>query len=216
MTSRKHISKLATSVKGLAVSMAVKIHKVPSNIYDLEDVIQSALLGAVAAAHDYNDDHESEASFSTYAVPRMRQEINKLYRRSGVTYIPKRDYTAMEKSERARHMFSVVSLSNPASTDLDHANDTLENFLSAPEAPSDLFKFAVQKTVKCFLTRLPPVERDLIEKVYGFQGEPWTLVDASSYHGFSKQRGWQLVQAGMKRIEKMCKAAGVRADWLSN
>lgn len=207
------VATMVESVRGLAIHIAQKAHKVPNGTYDLDDLIQAALLGAISAAQDYDTEHTSEASFSTFAIHRMRQEVMKLYRRSGAAHIPKREYQTLPKAERVRCLFNFAYTSTPLT---DDGEVTLEQRLTAPPEPDELFKFAVQKTVKHFLARLSPAERDLIEKVYGFRGEPMSIADAAATRGLSRQRGWQLVQAAMDKIEKMCKRAGVNPAWLDN
>lgn len=217
MPDPERVATLVASVEGLAIDIALKSCKMTNGTYDLDDMIQAARLGAVSAAHDYDEDHESAASFSTFAIHRMRQEVSRVYRRSGVAHIPKRDYQSMPKSDRSKHLFNFAYMSTPVNISArDNSELTLGDTISTTDEPSILFKIAVQKTVKHLLARLSPAERDLIEKVYGFCGEPMTIAEAAAIRGLSRQRGWQLVNSALAKIEKLCKRAGVTPSWLSN
>ena len=215
MVSRQIVEERVSSVHGLAVTLALSAHKVPNSTYDLEDLIQAAILGATVAAHNYEEEHDSAASFSTYAIFRMRQEIRKLYYKSSVVHIPKRNYMAMKKEDRPKIMFNFVYLSAPVG-DTSYRPQPFESQLAAPPEPDELFKTAAQNLLKHFLMRLSPRKRFLIRAVYGFLGEPMTIADASALCHVSKQRGWQLIQEALTKIERMCKAQGVTSDWASN
>ena len=113
MPNPERVAQLVASVEGLAHDIAFKSCKMLNGTYDVDDMIQAARLGAVSAAYDYNEDHESEASFSTFAIHRMRQEVMRVYRRSGVAHIPKRDYQSLPKTERSKHLFNFAYMSAP-------------------------------------------------------------------------------------------------------
>ena len=188
--------------------------KMHNGVYDHDDLLQAALLGAVIAAHMYDEEHESSASFNTYAIWRMKQEISNVWRKSGPAHITKRDYEAMPKSQRVVHLCGYSYMSDP----VKGADEgiTLEHTLSAPAEPDELSKTDVQKTVNRFLAQVSPAERDMITKVYGFQTEPMTIVDAAQSRGISRQRGWQVLSSGLTRIRRMCQLAGVNPAWLAN
>lgn len=218
MPSPAQVEQMVESVRGLAVKVAKEVHKKHNGTYDLEDLIQAALLGAAISAAHYDEHHDSEASFATYAIHRMRREARKLYRKAAIVYIPQREYTEMPKIDRWKYVFGLIYTSTPVTEGSSNFKEpiTVEGFLEAPPEPDDLFKFTVQKLVRKFLSKLLPIERDLIEKVYGFQGEPMTIVDAAAMHGLSRQRGWQRVHEGLAKIEKMCKREGVGPAWLDS
>ena len=122
--------KLIDGVKFYAVKLAKQYYKKSHSLFDFEDVIQAAMLGASEAAYKYDDQHASKANFMTYAAAPMLNRVITLYRTSTPAHIPRRDYDAMPHNERGRRIWgSHVTLSDPAYRNSDNEDTSLADLL---------------------------------------------------------------------------------------
>lgn len=205
---------LVDGVKFYALKLAKQFYKKQHPLFDFEDVIQAAMLGATEAARKYDDTHESKASFMTYAASPMLNRVITLYRTSTPAHIPRREYDAMAQPDRGRNIWaSHVTLSDPAFRSSDNQDTTLADMLPDDTTPnqSEVFmgedrRAQVREIVGC----LPDKERFIVSAAFGLNGfSEVRLSEIASFHGVSRQRVHQQLTSALKKLERMAVSRGL-------
>lgn len=200
---------LVLSVEGYAITLAKRMHHKDHPLFDLNDVIQAARLGAVKAAHTYEDDHESGANFLTYAVWKMKNEILNLYQSSTGAHVPRREYEDMTSEQRGHVVWGDrVYMSVPIHRDSD-VSDCLGDIIPA-ESPETQCPFTARQ-VHWMISKLGYNERRVIKAVFGFYGAPISLSALARRRGVSRQAENLYLQRALARMKRMAQARKLNA-----
>lgn len=204
---------LVESVRFYAIKLAKRFYKKQHPLFDFEDVIQAAMLGATEAACKYDDQHESHANFMTYAAHPMLNRVITLYRTSTPAKVPRREYDEMPPFERGKHIWAAhVTLSDPAYRHAD-TDTTLADMLPDPDGAQQDIAYIGEdrrKHVREMVSCLPPREQFVVKAAFGLNGLSEVRLSAiASYHGITRQRVHQQLTSALKKLERMAISRGL-------
>ncbi len=206
---------LVESVRFYAIRLAARHFKKDHSLFDFDDLVQAAMLGATEAAQNYDINHASGANFLTFAAHPMRHRVLSMFRNSTPVHIPRREYDEMTHMERGKWIWnSQIHLSAPGYIGDDGSELSMESMLpsNAPN-PDDIMQEDYKKRcVHEMLSELSDGERWLVTTVFGLNGKSEVKVSeiAASYNVTRQAIHYRLTNA-LKKMRKMAVSKGLYA-----
>ncbi|GIW09287.1 MAG: hypothetical protein KatS3mg061_0344 [Dehalococcoidia bacterium] len=170
---------------------------------DLADLVQEGCLGLIHAAERF--DPARGVRFSTYAVPWIRQAVDRAARaHQRMVRLPRRWRETLEGDGQLRpELLPAASLDCPPH---EAAEEPLAASLPDPTADPehDAITAVLVESLAAALSRCPEREREVIRRRYGLDGHPpQTLEAIASELGICRERVRQLEAAALRRL-RLC------------
>lgn len=213
LKSQQEVETLVSSIEGFLYSQVFKRFKAEHGCFSFDDMLQTARLAAVKAAHSYSP--ETGYKFITWAGVHVKAALSALYRQAAVCSISSRDYEeGLPKEERAALIWRKgVYLSTVAKTTNSGRQMELGDMLDDkdPGVHDSVVAAMENKLLQQLVAALPSSHRDVIIKFYGLGGvEPMSPTDIGVSRGnVSRQRIHQLHTMGLSKLRRQAKKMGL-------